>query len=220
MKKLIITLFLITNGIYLFAQDTFQKELFSTNLVLKYRSDIDLSDQKIVNVKKTHSDHISEFNSIKWDLDAELVVLNKLLSSYKVDETSSLAQMEKVMELEDKLKRIRLKMLIKIKNELNKSQQKKLKELRTDKDIESLDLIIPIDITKRIIIRGTGDKSKKNSPLFIIIDKKGERKIPVGSVESLDQSKIKSIEVLKNTNAIKKYGAEGKNGVVIIHIKE
>lgn len=220
MKKLIITLFFIINGACLFAQDVFQKELFSTNLVLKHRKEISLSDQQVTNVKKIYDNHISDFNSTKWDLNTEFVDLGKLLAVSKIDKKESLAKMDEIIELENKLKRIRLEMLIKIKNELNESQQKRLKELRTDKDIESLDLIIPVDITQRIILRGNKNNSKENSPLFIIVDKNGERIVSRDSFESIDQSNIESISVFKNKASIKKYGDKGKNGVVVIRMKQ
>jgi Spy/CpxP family protein refolding chaperone len=122
----------------LFAQEDFQSELFSADLVLKYRSEIGLSTTQVTNVKKIYDSKISEFNSLKWDLDAALVALNKQLASASVDEKTSMAQMEKVMYLEDQLKRIRLGMLIKIKNEINPSQQEQLKKLRKDSDINGL----------------------------------------------------------------------------------
>ncbi|NAS32052.1 hypothetical protein GTQ40_13785 [Flavobacteriaceae bacterium R38] len=219
MKKCVITLLFIIYGTCLLAQDVFQKELFSTNLVLKNRNEINLSNQQVDNIKKIYDNHISDFNSIKWDLNTEFVDLGKLLAVSKIDEKRSLAKMEKIITLENKLKLIRLEMLIKIKNELNASQQKKLKTLRTDEDIENLDLIIPIDISQRVILRGSKNDSKENAPLFILIDRKGERTVSRDIFKNLDQSKIESVSVLKKPSATKKYGEKGRNGVVIIRIK-
>ncbi|MCR4860692.1 MAG: TonB family protein [Bacteroidales bacterium] len=42
----------------------------------------------------------------------------------------------------------------------------------------------------------------------------------IGSINDLDVSKIESIEVLKDTAAVAKYGAEGKNGVILISTKK
>ncbi len=219
MKKILAILVLVTSGISSTAQDVFQKELFSADMVLKYRSEIGLSDQKVSKIKKIYSDHITEFNSIKWDLDAELVALNKHLALSDVNERSSLDQMEKVMNLEERLKRIRLRMLIKIKNELSEAQQKQLKNLRTENDMKGSGLTIPIDISPQLIIKGsgalTGDK-----PLFVIKDKKGERIVSDKVFKDLKTSNIESIHVIKGNQAIKLYGEDGKNGVVVVQIKK
>ena len=60
------------------------------------------------------------------------------------------------------------------------------------------------------------DKLISNKPL-VIVD--GE-KMPKGfDIEDINQSDIESISVLKNEEAISKYADEGKNGVVIITLK-
>jgi TonB-dependent SusC/RagA subfamily outer membrane receptor len=216
MKKILVILLLLKGGINVLAQESFQKELFSVDAVLKYRNEIGLSPQQVENIKKIYDNHIRMFNSNKWDLDAELVVLNKYLSQSVVDEESSMAQMEKIMTLEDQLKRMKLGMLIKIKNELKESQQEELKNLRTEKDIEGMSEITPISENPRIVIRGTSIGAAAN-PLYIIIDKKGERR--VSSISDIRSSQIESINVIKDEAATQLYGTEGKNGVIIIKMK-
>ena len=217
MKNILVILILIVSGINVSAQDSFQKELFSANLVLKYRSEIKLSTEKVDNVKKIYNAHITEFNSLKWDLDAELYALNKNLSDSHVDEATSMAQMEKVMDLESKLKRIRLGMLIKIKNELSQSQQEMLKNLRTEIDENELSMITPINENPRVMIKVDGANSS-GKPLYIIVDKNGERRVQ--TVEGINPEDIASMEVLKNEKATEKYGADGKNGVIILRLKD
>lgn len=214
MKKSITILTLLISSLSLFAQEDFQSELFSADLVLKYRSEIGLSTEQVTNVKKIYDSKISEFNSLKWDLDAALVAMNKNLASTKVDEKTAMEQMEKVMALEDQLKRIRLGMLITIKNELTASQQTQLKKLRTDNDVNGLSVITPINENPRVMLKvdgGIGD----NQPLYIVRDSKGERR--VSDVGGIDPDTIKSINVIKGS-ATQIYGEAGKNGVVIIYL--
>lgn len=59
-------------------------------------------------------------------------------------------------------------------------------------------------------------KSDLPAPLYLIDGKKVEKE----EVNELDPSTIKSINVLKDENAIEKYGEEGKNGVVVISLLE
>ncbi|TRX60611.1 hypothetical protein FNH22_06060 [Fulvivirga sp. M361] len=216
MKKLLIII-LIAGSINGWAQDALQRELFSADVVLKYRSELGLSKQQVDNVKKIHGDQIGEFNSLKWDLDAELVALNKQLKPAQVDERSSLSQMLVIMELESKLKQMKLSTLIKIKNELTEPQQEKLKALRTDKDIKGLNVITPINENPRVMLKVDGTMGE-NNPLYILRNRNGDRKIP--SIDGINTSDIQSVNVLKGEKAKESYGEEGKNGVVIIEMKQ
>lgn len=220
MKLLFNLLFLFSLSASLTAQDIFKKELFSADLVMKYRTDLGLSDAQAIQIKEAYSAQIGEFNSLKWDLDAALNDLNKSLANTKVDKAGAIAQMKKVTDLEDRLKRTRLGMMIDIKNVLTADQQKMLKGLRTKADMNTPTFhIAAINENPRMVLKVNGDKAGGPQPLFIIVNKAGESS-RVTSMESIDPDDIASINVLKGESAIAKFGAEGKNGVVIINTKE
>jgi len=206
------------------AQDTFQSELFAAETVLKFRADLELSDDQVRIIKKIYNDNITAFNTTKWDLDALQVGLNKLIAESKVDEKAALAKMEEISMLEQKLKSQRLKMLVKIKNELTESQQSMLKELRKDEDLSVFKLTTPISEDPRIVIRGSATKDGK-SPMYIIIDKNKETKYTDGnmfkkSMKSISPDRIENVNVIKGKAAITQYGKEGENGVIIIKLKD
>ena len=217
MKKTIIFLFLMS-AMYLSAQDVFQKELFSADVALKYRSEIKLSPKKVDLIKKIHKNNISEFNSVKWDLDAKLIDFKKHLTSTKVNEKTSLAQLKKSTDLEDRMKQIKLRMLIQIKNQLSESQQKQLKSLRTEKEMRRADLTIPISSNSKLTIRARATYTE-TSPLYVLKNKKGTSFITESSFKDINQDYIESIKVIKSSKLTKKYGEKGKNGVVIIQMK-
>lgn len=205
------------------AQGTFQTELFSAEAILKYRTELGLSDAQVKNIKKIYNDNISIFNSTKWDLDAAQVELDKLIAKSKVDEKEALEKMSEITNLEQKLKIQRLKMLVKIKNELTAEQQTTLKTLRKDDDISVFKLTTPISEDPRIVLRGNSSKDGK-SPMYIIIDKKGEKKFLNGEIQGeikeLSPDNIESVKVIKGKAATSKYGKDGKNGVIVIKLKE
>ncbi|MGB0524515.1 MAG: hypothetical protein ACPGJS_16200 [Flammeovirgaceae bacterium] len=219
MKQLIV-IFLLSLSCTAWAQDSFQKELFSTNVILKYRTDLGLSDAQVTRIKKIYSDHITQFNTIKWDLDAELQELSKLLAASKVAEDAAMTKMKRVIKLEDELKLIRLGMLIKTKNALTESQQNKLKQLRTEKDMKSLSLVTAINDDQDISIVVKGNKVSTSEPLYLIVDGKEEKKVSSRYLKSLKPSKIESITVFKGEKATKLYGNRGKNGVIVIQLKK
>ncbi len=219
MKKLSFLLFsLICTS--LLAQDPLQSELFTADVVMKYRSSIDLTKEQQKDVKKIHQNHISKFNSVKWDLDAEMVDLNKLLSQSSVDESATLEQMKVITDLENQMKMIRLQMLIKIKNELSQTQQSKLKELRVDKDFKPLKVITDINDGHKVKFQISGSKSQKDKPLYIMNSKFGEQVISAEEMSNLKPNEIESVSVLKGESAIEAYGNKGENGVVVITLKE
>jgi Spy/CpxP family protein refolding chaperone len=218
MKYIIIILALLTGTYSVIAQSSFDKELFSANMVLKYRSEIKLSDETVDRIKKIYNDHSTEFNSLRWDLDAELVSLDKYLSSSEIDEAHALSQLGKVTALENQLKHLRLGMLIKIKNTLSASQQDMLKTLRTDSDENYFGIITSINENPRVTLKVDGTDSS-DGVLFIIKDKDGERRFQGSRRLNIDPENIASIEVLKDEKAIDKYGKDAKNGVVIILLK-
>lgn len=218
--KYLIAFAFFTLSLGLSAQDVFKEEMFSTDLVMKYRSEIKLSDAQADQIKKAHSAHIEAFNNTKWDLDNALHQLKKELYVAKVDESSAMARMNKVLALEDDLKRMRLALMINIKNSLSTNQQAKLKELRTDADLDNpVFHISSINDHPRMVLKIDGDKEGKAQPLFVLFDKKGKKSI-VSSVEDVSPDDIESINVLKGESAISRYGQDGKNGVVEITLKK
>ncbi|WP_299675728.1 TonB-dependent receptor plug domain-containing protein [uncultured Dokdonia sp.] len=223
MKQLVILVLCIAGYGSISAQDVFQSELFAAETVLKYRSELELSETQVSTIKEIYNDNISLFNSTKWDLDAMQVDLNKLISESKVDEKTALAAMDKISAMEQKLKSQRLKMLIKIKNELTPNQQSKLKELRKDDDISTFKLTTPISKDPRIVLRGGSSKDGK-TPMYVIIDQKGEKKLVNGEAQKgllgISPDNIESVNIIKGKAATTAYGKDGKNGVVVIKLKQ
>lgn len=224
MKKQILTVLIILLGwTALMAQDTFQTALFPAETILKHRSELELSEAQIALMKKIYNENIEAFNTAKWDLDAAQVDLNKLVEKSKVDEQAALDKMDEIAALEQKLKKKRLKMLIKLKNELSVSQQTKLKMLRKDTDLSTHKLTASISESPRIVLRGSASKDGE-TPLFVFINKKGEVKYKSteakAKLENLNPDKIETVNVLKGESAISKYGEEGKNGVIEIKTKQ
>ena len=71
----------------------------------------------------------------------------------------------------------------------------------------------------KVVVVGVGtmpkDSSKEKTPLVIINGKESDRAV----VDALDPSRIESISVLKNEDALKAYGEKAKDGAMIIQIK-
>jgi len=214
--KNIVLIILLSAGYLSGAQDVFQTELYSADLVLKYRNKIGLSDQQTKIIRKIYNTNIADYNALKWDLDAEMVNMNTLLTKKEVDSAASIDQLHKILALESALKLERLSILLGIKKQLTESQQVKLKEYSPEKPFN---FITPISENPRVVLKVDGPEIKGN-PILYVIDKKGKRKVSSEEMSSINPNDIEAIEVFKGASAIKLYGEEGKKGVVIIKLKK
>ena len=174
----------------------------------------------IENIKKIHSTHISDFNNTKWDLATEMETLNALLEEPKVNENKALQQMKLVTDMENQLKMTRLEMLIKVKNELSEAQQKKLKSVRTENDLKPTSLITTINDGQKIKFQVGKSSDPDKEPLYVILDNNGEKTVNKVYMSSLDPDNIESVNVLKGKSAKTAYGKKGKNGVIVIRLKQ
>ncbi len=221
----LVTRIIFAVGILLFlnsgvlAQNSFENGLFSAKLALKNRIEIDLSEEQIASIQEIYTSHIAEFEIMRFDLDAQLVELDKIMKSEKVDENKATAQLQKVLRLEEQLKRVRLLMLIRIKNTLSSNQQAQLKELRTENDVDGFLMKAPINKNQSAIFQLADIQGNGSEPLFIIKTKSGEREVSLAYVQTLNMSDILSISIIKDAVATEKYGPKGKNGVVFLELK-
>lgn len=216
MKGFILLLFILIAGLTK-AQDVFQKKLFSIDLILKYGDAINLSDRQEATVKKTYNDHITEFNSLKWELDAQMVKMGRLISSDQVDNENALKRMDDLLNLENKLKKMRFAVMLELKSQLTEAQQQQLRELKSEYEEEGLNMITPINENPRVMVKVDGAESA-GEPLYILKDKQGQRRV-VSSISDINPKDIYSIQVFKGEQGVDKFGEEGKNGVIIITLK-
>lgn len=83
---------------------------------------------------------------------------------------------------------------------------------------EPVNVRFTIPVSFKQTTEHSGDKAaaKKNAPLYLLNGKK----ISMEELGNIPQNSIESMTVLKNEEAVQKYGEEGRDGVVIIKTKE
>ncbi|WP_192347265.1 Spy/CpxP family protein refolding chaperone [Algoriphagus sp. Y33] len=227
-------------------QDLFQKNLYAADRVMELRNELNLSEAQAAKIKKIHSENAGKFSTMKWDLDDETKKLKALLDESKIDEVAVQKQMDKVLALENSLKKQQLSTMVSIKNELNTEQQEILKNqslyARHFNDVINKNIIGTAKVgagltnnTSGVKIPGISTSSSlhgSNSPrVFLQIAGTGQENAPIYMLEGkngMEQVKelkdinpedIKSIEVLKDKSATDVFGEKGKNGVIIIKLK-
>ncbi|MFD2566629.1 M56 family metallopeptidase [Pseudotenacibaculum haliotis] len=106
--------------------------------------------------------------------------------------------------------------------EANNNLSLEIKALKSKQSLDTLpgNLRDQIENEKlQFRIRGNANTTGV-TPLFILKKGKKEEKISPSFMQSLKKDQLKSVFVLKGESAIRKYGKEGKNGVVIIELKK
>lgn len=232
------------------AQDIFQKNIYSADRVMDMRNELALTEAQASKIKIIHSKNAGKFSAMKWDLDDETAKLKVLLDASKIDEVAVQKQMDKVLALENSLKKQQLSTMVSIKNELTTEQQGILQSPRvqtingvsisgygTSSFSSAGDLGHPQNFrigkplvgvagtgstssSPRLALTLSGTNSSDNSPLYIIKSKNTDLTIPQTALKDINPNDIESISVLKDKSAIDLYGEKGKNGVIIIKLKE
>lgn len=214
--KLLITILLFASIGATQAQDIFQQKLFNADHILKYKDDIRLDETIVSEIKNIYNAHIVEFNSVKWDLDADMSKMSKLLSQEKIDNNEADILMTSILKKEEQLKSSKFKTLVTLKNLLNQEQQDKLQELKEAHGSYTANFITSVNDNPRISLKVEGQE-KNLQPLYIVKNKKGIEIIK--DIKEIDPNQIGSINVLKGESAKSIYGDKGKNGVVVITLK-
>ena len=108
----------------------FLENLFPPSLIMRHQSEIGLTPAQREAITQAMSETEKQLVDLQWQFEAEAEKLAKILAPAKVDEPAALAQAEKVMGIEQRIKKTHLTLLIRIKNQLEAGQQEKLRALR------------------------------------------------------------------------------------------
>ena len=108
----------------------FEQELFPPELVMRHQRDIGLADEQRRSITEAIKQLQATVVDLQWELQEQTRVLGELLRERSVDEASALEQVDGVLEVERRIKRAHMSLLIRIKNVLTPEQQARLNSLR------------------------------------------------------------------------------------------
>lgn len=108
----------------------FMKELYPPDLVMTHAGEIGLSDAQRGDITRAVQETQGIAVELRWEMVEAARALGEIMSRAPVPEEEALAQASRVMELETRVKRAHLRMLIRIKNALEPAQRQRLQALR------------------------------------------------------------------------------------------
>jgi len=135
LKILLPTMLLLFNTATLGAQDPpsdpLGENLFPPELVMQHQQALGLTDEQKTLLKTELRQAQARFTELQWQLQNEMEKMVELVKQDRVDESQTLAQLDKILNLEREIKRAQIALLVRIKNRLSPEQQVKLREIRS-----------------------------------------------------------------------------------------
>ena len=99
-------------------------------LIMQHQQEIGLSPDQRSFIHAELQKAQARFSELQWQLSSELETMASLVKQDRVDEAQTLAQLDKVLNLEREIKRTHVTLIIRIKNKLSAEQQARLQELK------------------------------------------------------------------------------------------
>ncbi len=106
------------------------ESLFPPELVMRNQRAINLTPEQQGAIRSELQKTLPRFTDLQWQLSSEEEALDALLKLSRPDEKNALTQLDKVLAIENEMKRLQLGMMLNIKSVLTIEQQNSLRELR------------------------------------------------------------------------------------------
>ncbi len=110
--------------------DRLQQLLVSPELVMRNQKAIGLTEEQQAAILNEISTTQSEFTELRWKLQEQVDALVSLLQKADADEATVLAQLDRVLDLETRMKRTRFIMAFRVKSHLTEEQVRMLFRIR------------------------------------------------------------------------------------------
>ena len=110
--------------------DPIFSSLFTPELIMQHRRTIGLTDEQRDAISRVLRDLQGQVVSLQWDLQDDVASLRAELDRPRVDLDRALDRMDRVLQVERRIKAAHLTLLVRIKNVLTADQQLLLRKLR------------------------------------------------------------------------------------------
>ncbi len=100
--------------------------------IVHHQQELDLNADQKAFIKKHLQDCLSEMAGLNWELQEAIQELEAVVREESVDEKTAAKKLEKILELENAIKKNRFLLMVRIKNKLEPQQLEKLRELKAE----------------------------------------------------------------------------------------
>lgn len=110
--------------------DPIGDQFFPPDLVMQHQQAIGLRDDQREFIKAEMQKAQTHMTDLQWQLQSEMEVMAGLVKQARVDEQKTLAQLDKILNIERDIKRTQFSLLIRIKNILTPEQRARLEAIK------------------------------------------------------------------------------------------
>jgi Spy/CpxP family protein refolding chaperone len=106
------------------------ENFFTPEMVMQNQLSLNLSDEQKSSIKKFMKESVLAFTDLQWQQSIKQEAMVLILKQEKIDEAKAISQLEKLLVIENEIKKLHLSSLIKVKNLLSADQQATLASLK------------------------------------------------------------------------------------------
>jgi Spy/CpxP family protein refolding chaperone len=110
--------------------DPIGAQFFPPDLIMQHQQAIGLRADQREFIKSEMQKTQSRLTDLQWQLQTEMEAMIGLVSQARVDEVKTLAQLDKILNIEREIKRTHFSLLIRIKNILTPEQRARLEAIK------------------------------------------------------------------------------------------
>jgi Spy/CpxP family protein refolding chaperone len=99
-------------------------------LIMQHQQQIGLTHEQrgVINAEIQKAQ--SKFTELQWQLASEVEIMASIVKQERLDEGQTLAQLDKILNLEREIKRTHFTLIVRLKNALTAEQQTRLQEIK------------------------------------------------------------------------------------------
>lgn len=113
-------------------QDFLERKFFRPEMILRFQDELSLSSEQLKAIKDIVLSTQTKHNELDWDLKTNTRTLADTLEAERLTEDQVMKQLEKVLALENEIKKNHLRAAIQLKNLLTPEQQARLRTIREE----------------------------------------------------------------------------------------
>jgi Spy/CpxP family protein refolding chaperone len=112
------------------ATELIERNFFEPELIMRNQKALGLTGEQQKSIREEVAKTMPRFTELRWQQSAETEVLIALFNQDRPDEKQVLAQLEKLLGIENEIKRLHAGLLVRIRNELTAEQQAQLRAIK------------------------------------------------------------------------------------------
>lgn len=110
--------------------DPLGENFFPPELIMQNQQAIELTEDQKNYILSQIQEAQERFTKLNWSLQKEVETMLKLISQTTADEKKVIEQLDKVLQIEEQIKKKQITLMLRIKNKLTAEQQSKLRQIR------------------------------------------------------------------------------------------